>query len=132
MIPPPSGRSHKTILLVEDNKALRDAFQEILEAAGYRAYSAENGREALALYQEQNLKVDLLISDINMPEMNGIELASILRQTDPHTKVVIMSGLAQSETNQQTYATPIDGWLQKPIGMKDFLRTVNELLRHSA
>lgn len=129
MKPSAPGPQKKTIMLVEDNKALRDAFQEILEAASYHVLSAANGREALALYHEKNLKVNLLISDINMPEMSGIELAVILRHADPDTKVVIMSGLAPTSAAQQNYPVPIESWLQKPIGMKVFLQTVNDLMR---
>ena len=129
MNPSAPGPQKKTIMLVEDNKALRDAFREILEAAGYEVLSAANGREALALYHEKNLEVNLLVSDINMPEMSGIELAVILRQANPNIKVVIMSGLAPSGAVQQNYPVPIESWLQKPIGMKIFLQTINDLMR---
>lgn len=132
MIDVSASSSQKTILVVEDNQALRAAFQDILQAAGYRVISASDGREALDLFHGQNTKVNLLISDIHMPEMNGFTLAERLRQTDPEIKVLMMSGQRPEEADDVPASIPIDGWLQKPIGLRDFTRSVNELLRGPA
>ncbi len=129
MMHPATGSDQKTILIVEDNKALRDAFCDILEAAKYRVVSASDGREALTLFYEQTRSVELLITDINMPEMDGIALAEKLRQKDAGLKVLLMSGQNPAESGHASPHIPIDGWLQKPVGLKDFLRAVNELLR---
>jgi CheY-like chemotaxis protein len=114
----------KTIVLVEDNVALREAFQEVLEAADYQVLSASNGREALSMVQDYPLVVDLLFTDLNMPEIGGYELAIALRRLRPNLKVAIMSGYTQEEADRPL---EIDAWLQKPIGLKDLLQTANAL-----
>jgi two-component system cell cycle sensor histidine kinase/response regulator CckA len=115
------------VLLVEDEGALRKLARSILESAGYEVLDAANGREGLALCREHPGPIDLLLSDVVMPELGGRELAERALTIRPGLKVVFMSGYhddsALSETIQK--GAP---FLHKPFTPRDLARTVSEAL----
>ena len=80
----------KTILFIDDEESIRMIFQVALERAGYQVLIAENGKHGLRLLEHQ--AVDLIIMDIFMPEMDGMELIPLLRKTRPATKMIAISG----------------------------------------
>jgi two-component system cell cycle sensor histidine kinase/response regulator CckA len=99
----PRGKG-ETVLVAEDEKRVREMSQEILESLGYRVLMAANGREALEIYRsaeracpEQGRGIDLLLTDMVMPEMGGKELIQELRKTNPHLKAVAMTGYVLAE-----------------------------------
>ena len=79
-----------TILLIDDDASIRMVFQVALEQAGYHVLTAENGKHGLRLLEHQ--AVDLIIVDIFMPEMDGLELIPLIRKTRPATKMIAISG----------------------------------------
>ena len=79
-----------TILLIDDEESIRRIFQVALEEAGYRVLTAEHGKHGLRLLAQE--KVDLIVVDIFMPEMDGMELIPLLRKTRPATQVIAISG----------------------------------------
>lgn len=86
------SRGNETILLVEDEKSVRGLIRQILQTYGYTVIEAENGIEALKICQESKPKINLLITDIVMPQMNGRRLAEDLKQIYPQIKVLFTSG----------------------------------------
>jgi DNA-binding response OmpR family regulator len=115
---PPSAASRntdKTILLAEDDAQLRKAVAALLDRYGYTVIVARDGSEALQKAREFNGAIHLLLSDIDMPGMTGIELATELNQQRPDTKILLVSGLPTG--------TPNNGWqfLPKPF-TADMLR----------
>jgi two-component system, cell cycle sensor histidine kinase and response regulator CckA len=91
----PVRRGEETILLVEDEQALREVTRRILTAAGYRVIVAENGIEALRVADVHEGQIDLLLSDVIMPQMLGPQLARQLLELRPSVRVLLMSGFAQ-------------------------------------
>ncbi len=84
---------HETILLVEDDSSVRSIVAQVLTVLGYRVVEAINGQDAVQVWQEQGRKIDLLFSDMVMPEgMTGLELAEKLRNEKPDLKIIISSG----------------------------------------
>ncbi len=83
--------SHETVLLAEDEPMLRFLGSAVLKGLGYNVLVAENGNEALRIVEE-NPRIDLLMTDIIMPEMGGHELVQRLRLVSPQTKVIFCSG----------------------------------------
>ena len=81
-----------TILLVEDQEDLRLLAEEVLSTAGYRVLAAPNGRAALKVVEEHRNVIDLLITDVVMPEMNGPELVDHLSRSRPSLMVLFVSG----------------------------------------
>jgi len=81
-----------TILVVDDEPAVINLVKLILEAAGYSVLAACNGQQALALFENQSHSIDLLLTDISMPGISGLELACRVSETVPQLPVIFMSG----------------------------------------
>jgi two-component system, cell cycle sensor histidine kinase and response regulator CckA len=89
---PPRLGSSSTILVVDDEPAVLNLAKLILETAGYAVLAAGNGRQALAFVENQNYSIDLLLTDINMPGISGLELACRVSEIRPHLPVMFMTG----------------------------------------
>ena len=122
----PEGRG-ETILLVEDNKRLREAARQILESLGYRALVAANGQEALEHY-EATEEIDLVLTDVVMPEMGAGELVRALREIDPGVKVVAISGYVLAEELQALETAGIHDIIPKPLDVDVLAKTVRRAL----
>jgi CheY-like chemotaxis protein len=119
----PSGDTRETILLVEDEPAVRQLFMLALTRAGYRVFEARNGQEALKLFDEHGDAIDLLLTDLRMPYMGGAELAQHLRARRKSLKLIAISGYA-GPTEHELDAD----FLAKPFSREDLLAKVREVL----
>jgi signal transduction histidine kinase len=129
---PPDERpltGSETILLVEDEEALRAVGKQMLETYGYTVLLAADGAAGLELAQNHPDPIQLLMTDILMPKMGGIELAERLSTLRPELKVLYTSGYNDSGGSLQMVAGT--RYLQKPYAMKDLARTLRELLGRS-
>lgn len=81
-----------TVLVVDDDTAIRELVAMILKMSGHGVLLASNGLEALMVYSSYRSRLDLILTDIDMPQMNGIELVARIRALDPSKKVLVMSG----------------------------------------
>ena len=115
------------ILLVEDEPDLRNASAEFLTTIGYSVICASSGPEALKLAREAG-QIDLVISDVAMPRMNGREFADHLLRDMPNTKVLFVSGYADNDVLQNRTETHPVPFLQKPFSLKELGSKVSELL----
>jgi CheY-like chemotaxis protein len=118
----------ETLLVVEDEDALREVAGRILSGAGYRVLSAEGGAQALDLAARHDGAIDLLVSDVVMPGMLGKELAERLVQVRPATRVLFMSGYAQPVLASQGTLDPGVVLLEKPFTSADLLGAVRRRL----
>ncbi|WP_328466394.1 ATP-binding protein [Actinoplanes sp. NBC_00393] len=118
----------ETLLVVEDEDALRDVAGRILTGAGYRVLSAEGGAQALELAAGHDGEIDLLVSDVVMPGMLGKELAERLVVARPGTRVLYMSGYAQPVLASQGTLDPGVALLEKPFTANDLLAAVRKRL----
>jgi two-component system cell cycle sensor histidine kinase/response regulator CckA len=125
---PPAAitRGSETVLVAEDEAAVREAVRRILERAGYTVIEARHGADALMLWREQRDAVALVLTDLVMPEMRGGELAAAMRAEAPATKIVYMSGYASDDV--LSTVSPDDVLLQKPFDASVLLRVVREAL----
>jgi CheY-like chemotaxis protein len=119
----PSGDTRETILLVEDEPAVRQLFLLALTRAGYRVLEARNGQEALKLFDHHGDEIDLLLTDLRMPYMGGAELAQHLRARRKSLKLIAISGYA-GPTEHELDAD----FLAKPFSREDLLAKVREVL----
>ncbi|MDC4203241.1 MAG: PAS domain S-box protein [Candidatus Manganitrophus sp.] len=117
----------KTILLVDDEEAIRLLGKTILEYKGYKVLTAGNGLEAIALLSGKKKEVDLIILDLTMPHLSGEEVLRQLHQIGPDLKVIVSSG---HRTEHASYFKKIS-YLPKPYRPDDLLRTVAEVLRQA-
>lgn len=118
-----------SILLVDDNNEIRSVIERSLKAAGHDVYTAMNGRAALAILPK--VKYDLVLTDIVMPDMEGLELIRSIRKIDPTAKIVAMSGGGSgSADNYLTLAKNFGAAaaLEKPFQLETLTRTINDVL----
>jgi two-component system cell cycle sensor histidine kinase/response regulator CckA len=121
-------RGSETILLVEDDTAVRDLVRNELTKTGYQVLEARNGVEACLTATQQSMHVDLLLTDVVMPGMNGRELAQHLSVTKPNLRVLFMSGYLDDISVNQGMDPHRTTFLQKPFTPDLLLRTVRALL----
>jgi two-component system, cell cycle sensor histidine kinase and response regulator CckA len=113
----------QTILVVDDSAVVRDVTKKMLESVGYHVLSAANGTAALQVSQQHIGPIDLLLTDVVMPGMNGQELASAVATARPDTKILFMSGIVTGKDLDE--GRP---FLPKPYGHVDLLRKVERVL----
>jgi PAS domain S-box-containing protein len=124
-----NGQHTETVLLVEDDDAIRSLATRILRSRGYPVLAAGNGQEAIAAAKAHAGKIDLLLTDLMMPGLNGEDLAVEIRQMCPGIAVMFMSGL--SEPEQEDAARSRDAsFLEKPFAPDELARRVEEVLRN--
>jgi CheY-like chemotaxis protein len=118
----------ETILLVEDNPAILRLTREALERLGYTVLSADGGIAALEAEQSHTGPIDLLVSDVVMPAIGGIELAEILRGGRPDLKVMFMSGYPAGSAMQPLPIPAGSLLLRKPFSYEELARAVRASL----
>ena len=120
----------KTILLVEDEEVLRNLIRDLLESKGYRLHCAAGGEEALGILEKIGGRIDLLLTDVMMPRMNGSELVEILLPQFPGLKVIFMSGFTGGSTTfiQRSLISADVIFLQKPFRLNELLEEIRGLL----
>ena len=119
---------NETILLVDDDENILNAGQERLESAGYKVRTASGGEMALKVRGQEPGKIDLVLLDLIMPGMGGARCLQELLQTDPGTKVVIISGYSPDDQTLQAIQSSTRGFLRKPYTGEQLLGTVREVL----
>jgi PAS domain S-box-containing protein len=124
----PVRRGEETILLVEDEQALREVTRRILKGAGYRVVVAENGPKALAAAGEHYGSIDLLLSDVIMPQMPGPQLATQLLEVRPSMRVLLMSGFAQPILDSGGHLDAGMALIEKPFSGPGLLAKVAQTL----
>jgi signal transduction histidine kinase/ActR/RegA family two-component response regulator len=118
----------ETILAVEDDPALRKLFRRVLEGRGYTVLQAGNGEDALRVAAHHDGRIDLVISDVIMPVMSGVEMAEKLAARYPGLRILFTSGYAEEEIAHHGVQASGTGFLQKPVIPDVLLRTVRECL----
>ena len=114
------------ILIVDDERAIRDLTKDILSSHGYKVFGASSASEALTILENET--IDLLLSDVIMPEMDGYELAHIIHHTHPNIKIQLCSGFAKTKGKSVTNETLAEKLLTKPFTSKQLLTRIKELL----
>jgi signal transduction histidine kinase len=123
-----ASTGHETILVVEDEEGVRRASERILAGAGYRVLAAAGGRTALALCEEHGANIDLLLTDVIMPEMSGPDLAEQVRRSWPHVKILFMSGYAPQAISHHGLLDAGTQLVEKPFSVEALRRKVREVL----
>ena len=116
------------ILIIDDERAIRNTLKEILEFENYTVDVAENGREGLEMASATNY--DLIFSDIKMPEMDGIEVLGALREAEVESPVVMISGHGNIETAVDCIKRGATDFIEKPIDLNRLLITTKNALEH--
>ena len=122
----------ETILLVDDDPAVRTLASVVLTRHGYHVHAAGNGRQALKIDARLDGRVDLVLTDVVMPDMDGPELMSHLRAKRDHVRVLYMSGHASGALRRRGIRRGDDDLINKPFAVRTFLQTVRNALDRDA
>jgi two-component system, cell cycle sensor histidine kinase and response regulator CckA len=125
----PIETGSETLLLVEDDSGVRRVTASLLKSAGYIVIEAESGKEALYAFSKYP-RIDLVITDLVMPEMGGRELAEKLRHLIPQTRILFMSGYADDAVPSADRAENAIGFLEKPFSPQTLARKVRDVIEN--
>lgn len=115
-----------SILVVDDELLIRDLLYDFFTGQGWSISVAENGEKALEVLNEKS--IDLILSDIKMPEMDGLTLASRVRQTHPDLPVVLMTGFPSVETAVSALRNRVEDYVIKPFNINQLYKLIESKL----
>jgi CheY-like chemotaxis protein len=117
-----------TVLVIDDDPAVRRAAERILRRHGVRVLAAADGREGVTLLERERGGVRAVLVDLSMPGFDGAATARELRRVDPAILIVLMSGYLESDLASLPADVPRDGFLQKPFGAADVVAALRAAL----
>ncbi|WP_339487637.1 PAS domain-containing hybrid sensor histidine kinase/response regulator [Pseudomonas sp. RL_5y_Pfl2_70] len=123
----PTPATGETVVVVEDDPAVRMLVMDLLKELGYRAHEAEDAKSALPLL-ESDLRVDLLVTDVGLPGMNGRQMAEIARQHRPGLKVLFMTGYAQKAAERQGFLEDGMDMVAKPFSIEQLAGKIRTMI----
>ena len=127
----PIIKGTETILIVDDEPDILEIGKEMLEALGYRVYAASNGSQAIDIYKNNIHRIQLIILDMIMPDMNGEQTYAQLIKIDPDVKVLLSSGFSQNDQAARILEKGCNGFIQKPFKIQLLSQTIRKII-HAA
>jgi CheY-like chemotaxis protein len=119
------------ILVVDDEVAIREITKTSLETYNYKAITASDGIEAVAIYAEHREKISVVLTDMMMPSMDGPTTIRTLQKINPQVKIIAVSGLASSDKLTKAASTGVKTFLSKPYTTKELLETIDGVLNNT-
>ncbi|AXH08994.1 diguanylate cyclase [Malaciobacter halophilus] len=117
-----------TILYAEDEASLREITLNILKGFTKKQFVAQDGKEGLDLFKENEEEIDLIITDVNMPHMNGLEMIKEIKQINPNIPIIVATAFSNTEYLLEAIDIGVDKYVLKPIDMKKLLQTMSQSL----
>jgi two-component system, cell cycle sensor histidine kinase and response regulator CckA len=124
---PARGKGER-VLVVDDEPPIREALVGTIESYGYRAYTAEDGSDALALYFQRKDEIDVVITDLAMAQMDGVTLVRSLRKLNPKVRIIVSSGHVTKEAQVILGGLGVTTFLDKPYSADKLLRALRAVL----
>lgn len=121
--------STPSILVVDDELLIRDLLYDFFSSQGWDISVAENGQKALEIIKQK--KVDLVLSDIKMPEMDGLTLTSHLKESHPELPVVLMTGYPSVDTAVTALRSKVEDYVVKPFNINQLYKLIESKLRNT-
>ena len=112
----------ETLLVVDDEAAIREVLKTLLETYHYQVLTAESGLAAMSLYRDRQSEIDLVLVDMMMPGMDGATIMPLLQRLNPEVRAIAMSGLNATRTVDQAYELGFQAFLSKPIITEELLK----------
>jgi len=123
-------RSRNKILVVDDAKAIRDTLSKVLSSMGFEVAVARSGHEGLNLFLKNSF--DLVLADLQMPDMGGWTLALHIKDESPDTPIVLVTGEEKGRVMEKLEESCVDSVVFKPFTLEDIQETVQEMLDKNA
>jgi PAS domain S-box-containing protein len=127
-MPPPKGHG-ELVLIVDDEEAVRSVTKRILEASGYRTLIATQGTEAVAYYLEKGYEISVVLTDLHMPDMGGVEAISVLRKINPSLKIIVVTGAGSALGAPTAEEMGVQAYIKKPFDVAHMLLTLHDVLQ---
>ena len=118
----------KTILVIDDEELLIKVCEMMLKRLGHKVFKAHSGSEGLKIFESNKNQIDLIISDLNMPEMDGQEVIAKLRKIDCNVKVLLSSGALLDSDEKEVIKRGFNGLLKKPYKISTLSEKMTEIL----
>ena len=118
----------KTILVIDDEELLIKICEMMLKRLGHKVFKAYSGSEGLKIFKANKNQIDLIISDMNMPEMDGQEVIDKLRKIDHHVKVLLTSGALSDSDEKEVINRGFSGFIKKPYNINALSEKMTEIL----
>lgn len=122
-------KNQKRLIVVEDSESVREAIVFALQRSGFEVFTATNGLEATVIMNEK--KIDLLLTDYHMPEMNGLELIKWVRGNEQYRRlpVLVLTTEGQRDVILDARNAGATGWIHKPFAVEKLVQTIRRLIR---
>ncbi len=124
----PAARGSETILVVEDEEDLRELLTSVLHDFGYGVLVARDGMEALERYRRHRQDIRLIITDMDLPKLNGAAVSRSILATDPDARIILISGFIETALKESILASGVREFLAKPYTMPQMLQVVRKVL----
>jgi len=124
-------KTKETVMVVEDEPYILKLIRDILEGHDFTVMTALDAEECLLIASEHDYRLDLVVTDVLLPAMNGIEMSRLLRQKNPSMKILFMSAHAPENLSHQRQLRDGVDFIQKPFGIADFIRAIENVLNSS-
>jgi len=121
-------KGKERVLLVDDEGIIIDVGQEILETLGYEVSLARSGKEAIAIYEKDKEKINLVILDMIMPDVSGGDVYDKIKEINPEVKVLLSSGYSINGQAAEILERGCNGFIQKPFNIKEISARIREIL----
>ena len=118
----------ETLLVVEDEEMLMMSLRIVLVEKGYKVLSAEDGMTALKIYQERKNDIALVLTDLGLPNINGLEVCQRIKKINPKERIIVATGFLDPEMRSEFLEAGIQNFLFKPYDLKQVLKVVREVL----
>jgi len=117
-----------TILYCEDEKEVQEVTVSILESLIHRVIVADNGREGLELFQKHRDEIDIILTDISMPEINGLEMTRTIKKTHPNLPVIVTTAFSNSDFLLEAIDINVDKYVLKPVDIQKLIEAISQSL----
>ena len=121
-------KAKETVFLIDDDDMIADVSELILKNSGYDVVSAKSGKEAIEVYKENHSRIDMVILDMILPDMDGGDTYDRLKEINPEIKVLLASGYDIDYQGRDIMERGCDGFIQKPFNMNELLEKIRGIL----
>ena len=121
-------KGSETILLIDDEKTIRNVGTEILNEIGYNVIPASGGKEGIGIYKKNTKNIDMIILDMIMPDMGGERTYNLLKEINADIKVLLSSGYSIKGQASEILEKGCDGFIQKPFNIRKLSQAIREIL----
>ncbi len=121
----------KLILLIDDEKVIREIGQEMIELLGYKCIIAKDGEEGVELFRKNSEKILIVVLDVEMPGISGEIVSNIISEEVPDTRILFISGYDRDYLEKNVFKKEIKNFMPKPLSVKSLSRKFNEMLREN-